>query len=42
MGEHLGLGIMQERAATMQATLTIHSKPGKGTEVSVRWPSLES
>lgn len=41
MGEHLGLGIMQERASSMQAFLTIQSKPGQGTEVSLRWPKLQ-
>ncbi len=42
MGEHLGLGIMRERASNIQATLTIRSKPGKGSEISVHWPKLES
>ena len=41
LGEHLGLGIMQERASNVQATLTIRSKPGQGTEISVRWPKLQ-
>ena len=41
VGEHLGLGIMQERAANMQATLTIRSMPGQGTEISVHWPKHE-
>lgn len=38
VGEHLGLGIMQERATNMHATLTIQSMPGQGTEISVHWP----
>jgi signal transduction histidine kinase len=42
MGEHLGLGIMRERASNIQATLTIQSKPGQGTEISLRWPKFES
>jgi signal transduction histidine kinase len=41
MGEHLGLGIMHERASNMQATLSIHSKPGEGTEISLHWPQAE-
>jgi two-component system nitrate/nitrite sensor histidine kinase NarX len=42
MGEHLGLGIMKERASSIQAALAIQSKPGQGTEVSLRWPKLQS
>jgi signal transduction histidine kinase len=38
IGEHLGLGIMQERATNMQVALSVRSKPGQGTEVSLRWP----
>ncbi len=41
MGEHLGLGIMQERASNVQATLSIRSKPGQGTEISLRWTNLQ-
>lgn len=41
MGEHLGLGIMQERASNAQVILSIRSKPGKGTEVLLRWPKLD-
>jgi signal transduction histidine kinase len=41
MGEHLGLGIMRERAANVQATLLVKSKPGRGTEISVRWTQLQ-
>lgn len=38
VGEHLGLGIMHERASSAQITLSIRSKPGQGTEVLLRWP----
>ncbi len=34
---HLGLEIMQERAAAIGATLTIQSQPGQGTTVVVIW-----
>jgi signal transduction histidine kinase len=33
----LGLEIMQERAQTIGASLTIDSQPGKGTQVTVMW-----
>jgi signal transduction histidine kinase/ligand-binding sensor domain-containing protein len=33
----LGLGIMQERAQAIGASLTIESQPGQGTRVSVQW-----
>jgi signal transduction histidine kinase len=36
-GEHLGLGIMRERAQAISAELTIESQPGAGTLVSVVW-----
>lgn len=36
--EHLGLGIMRERAEAIGAQLTIDSKPGQGTRVQVAWP----
>lgn len=42
MGEHLGLGIMRERATNAQSSLSVRSKTGAGTEVSVRWPQLGS
>jgi signal transduction histidine kinase/ligand-binding sensor domain-containing protein len=35
--EHLGVGIMRERAEAIGAELTIDSAPGHGTEVSVLW-----
>jgi signal transduction histidine kinase len=34
---HLGLNIMRERAAAIQATLTLESEPGYGTLVSLIW-----
>ncbi|MEL7561776.1 PAS domain S-box protein [Dehalogenimonas sp. 4OHTPN] len=34
----LGLSIMKERAANVNAGITIDSSPGKGTEVTVTWP----
>lgn len=41
LGEHLGLGIMQERASNTQFNLSIRSEPGRGTEISLYWPKLE-
>lgn len=35
---HLGLDIMRERAAAIEAQLEIHSQPGKGTIVAVTVP----
>jgi signal transduction histidine kinase len=35
--ESLGVGIMQERAEDMKASLTIHSRVGEGTEIVVIW-----
>jgi signal transduction histidine kinase len=35
--DHFGVGIMQERAQAIGATLTIESEPGQGTTVSVVW-----
>lgn len=40
IGEHLGLGIMHERASNIHATLSIKSKAGAGTEISLHWPRL--
>ena len=37
MPHHLGLQIMHERAAAVDAVLAITSKPGDGTEVAVTW-----
>lgn len=36
---HLGLRIMQERAASVGAKLTIESQPGEGTQVLLVWQS---
>ncbi len=38
-GEHLGLGIMIERARAVGAQLTVESHPGKGTQITVVWPT---
>ncbi|MCC7355073.1 MAG: GAF domain-containing sensor histidine kinase, partial [Anaerolineae bacterium] len=35
--DHLGLGIMRERAEAIGATLDIQSQPGHGTQVVVTW-----
>jgi nitrate/nitrite-specific signal transduction histidine kinase len=35
--DHLGVGIMRERAKASGADLTIESSPGQGTEITVRW-----
>jgi signal transduction histidine kinase/ligand-binding sensor domain-containing protein len=37
--EHLGLGIMRERAESVGATFTVESQPGHGTTVAVFWPA---
>jgi signal transduction histidine kinase len=39
--DHLGLGIMRERAQAAGARLTIESAPERGTEVSVFWTADE-
>ncbi|MFN2139044.1 MAG: 7TM-DISM domain-containing protein [Candidatus Promineifilaceae bacterium] len=36
--EHMGISIMSERAAKINADLQIRSEPGRGTEVIVIWP----
>ena len=41
IGEHLGLGIMRERATNTHTALSIKSKPGAGTEISLHWPQLQ-
>jgi two-component system nitrate/nitrite sensor histidine kinase NarX len=41
VGEHFGLGIMRERASHMHIDLSIKSRPGMGTEISLRWPHFE-
>jgi PAS domain S-box-containing protein len=35
---HYGLGMMRERAETVGAQLTVSSRPGNGTEVTLHWP----
>jgi nitrate/nitrite-specific signal transduction histidine kinase len=34
---HFGLSIMQERAETIQAQLTVESEIGKGSKVTLEW-----
>lgn len=41
IGEHLGLGIMHERASNTHAALSIKSRAGAGTEISLHWPRME-
>jgi signal transduction histidine kinase len=36
--DHLGLGIIRERAGAIGAALSIESRPGTGTRVKVTWP----
>jgi PAS domain S-box-containing protein len=36
--EHLGLGIMRERAEGIGAALRVESQPGSGTQVTIMWP----
>ncbi len=40
--DHLGLGIIRERAQAISATLRIESQAGRGTVVEVAWTSGES
>jgi signal transduction histidine kinase len=40
--EHLGLGIMRERAQAIGAVLAIESQPGEGTVVTVEWEPQEA
>jgi nitrate/nitrite-specific signal transduction histidine kinase len=40
-GEHLGLGIMEERAADIGADLRIESRMGEGTSVTVSWDTTD-
>jgi signal transduction histidine kinase len=35
--EHFGLSIMKERAASINATIKLISKPGLGTQIVVEW-----
>ena len=39
--EHLGLGIMRERAAAIGATLEVESQTGHGTQVTVVWSEIQ-
>ena len=39
---HLGIEIMRERAAAIDATLDIDSIAGQGTTVTVRWTATPS
>ena len=39
---HLGLSIMRERAASIGAELVLHSQPGQGTQIEVRWEEKQS
>jgi len=39
--EHMGLGIMRERAEAVGAQLGIISQTGQGTQVTVVWPGDE-
>jgi nitrate/nitrite-specific signal transduction histidine kinase len=39
--EHLGLSIMQERAANIGAELTVDAAPGAGTEITLVWRAQE-
>ena len=34
---HYGLGMMRERAEAVKAVLTVASRPGAGTEITLRW-----
>ncbi|MCB9079170.1 MAG: GAF domain-containing protein [Anaerolineaceae bacterium] len=38
--EHLGVGIMRERADNIGASFKIHSQLGSGTRINVAWPAL--
>jgi two-component system nitrate/nitrite sensor histidine kinase NarX len=40
--QHLGLGIMRERAEDIGASLSIQSQPGHGTAISVRWAKTKT
>jgi signal transduction histidine kinase len=39
--DHLGLGIMRERAEAIGAKLTITSQPGEGTRIEAAWKEPE-
>ncbi|MBN1666098.1 MAG: GAF domain-containing protein [Anaerolineales bacterium] len=40
--DHMGLVIMQERAASIRAAIVIASQPGQGTQVRLVWPDPET
>lgn len=40
--DRLGLGIMQERADSIGASLFIDSQPGEGTQVTIMWEQVET
>ncbi len=40
--DHLGVGIMRERAEAIGGALAVRSAPGKGTDVRLHWPAGES
>jgi signal transduction histidine kinase len=40
--DHLGVGIMRERAEAIGAILTIESQAGIGTEIAVAWTDASS
>jgi signal transduction histidine kinase len=37
-GQHFGLDVMRLRAASIGGHLDVRSAPGRGTEVTLRWP----
>jgi signal transduction histidine kinase len=39
-GRHFGLDVMRLRAASIGGHLDIRSAPGRGTEVTLRWPDM--
>jgi len=40
-GEHLGLGIMRERADSICACLTVGSRRGEGTDITISWKTVQ-
>ena len=39
-GEHLGLGIMRERADSICACLAVSSRAGEGTDIAINWKNI--
>ncbi len=37
---HLGIGIMKERAEAIHASLSMESRPGAGTQISLTWHNM--